>query len=202
VRKAVIVALAALICTQTAEAAQVFRNNMNSSPDNLVFLDSVPFQPRRQMFMNNLDYLTSVYVAVGGVMAFSSSSITVKVFDGCGTLVAQSSATFDNSGLTTATSWKYVQVAFPSVPLTYNKYYILQTELAFPKVVANTDRYGWGRLLDLNGRVAFPEKKQDLVMLVQGTTEQSKTFYPNETSNIACPTRCLLANPSGVENVS
>jgi hypothetical protein len=92
----------------TAYAAQVNRAMSNTDTTDLYFLTQSAMPtgvPNRQMFRNNLDFAKSLWVQIGGNMSFiPETTITVKLYDGCGTLVNQTSKVADNSGLTTPSS--------------------------------------------------------------------------------------------------
>jgi hypothetical protein len=207
--RSLFLAVVVITLANGAYAAQIPRSLFNTDPTNLYFMTQpTAFSgPNRQMFLNNLDFLNTIFLQVGGQMNLPSDTLTVKLYDGCGTLVTQASQVFDNSGLTTPTSMKYIQITLPAaVPLVYNAYYYLdfKTNLAGQATfVANTDRHLLGKLTAGDvGEVSFPDKKRDVMYILDGTTDSSKAQYPIPTTNIACPSRCVLANPSGVENVS
>jgi hypothetical protein len=197
----------AMLTPLTASAAQVSRAHYNYWAENMVFLEPAQAYgqqgPNRQTFINNLDYLNHIQLVVGGNMsAYSSNEIVVKLYDGCGNLVSQARQSFNNSGLTTSTSWKWVDVVFGSVPMNYGAYYFLEVSLTYLNtgtIVLNTDRFNWGRFIDWNFHAGFPNKKRDLMMYIYGTADSSKSAFPSFNTNVACPSRCLLANPSGAE---
>jgi hypothetical protein len=192
----------------TAFATQVSRTLMNTDASNLYFM-TMPTAfvgtPNRQMFLNNLDFANSLWLQVGGQMNIASNTISLKIYDGCGTLVTQTTKVFDNSGLTTPTSKKFVEIPLGSLPLVYGAYYYFdfKLNLAQPTFVANTDRFGRGTLTagDVS-ELMFPDKKRDVMFILSGTADSNKAAFAPATTNIACPSRCILANPSGVENVS
>lgn len=187
---------------------QVSRSNWNSATDTprTKYLPLVGLTPVRQQFVNNLDVLNSISLAVGGPMINPTGTLTIKLYDGCGTLVAQASSAITNGGITMDGQYKYVLVNFGAVALNYNKYYYFEPTITggLAYVVANVDRYAWGRLHSQtqSGQVAYPEKKRDLMMTLSGTADSSKPTFQPPTSNIACPSKCIVANPSGVENTA
>jgi hypothetical protein len=89
------------------------------------------------------------------------------------------------------------------VPLVYGHYYYFDVSTNVASIVANTDRYVHGRMLDhQSDNVTFPVKKQDLLFQFTGSANSDEAPYPFPTTNIANPTRCFVANPSGKENTA
>jgi hypothetical protein len=111
--------------------------------------------------------------------------------------------TYDNSGITTAGSYKFVEVGLGKLTVTYGKYYFIDVSVkGNSPLMMNTDRYVNGRMIGPDtDLVSFPTKKRDLMFSVLGKVDSTKGFA-SPTSNILCPAKCLLANPSGVENKS
>ncbi len=195
---------AAVASAGDARATLTYGTLTNGTPDGLV---TTKFSadvggPIREMFLNDVDFVISVDVAVAGPMLATHDVLTVQLLDGCGTPVgAAVSVSYDNSSITTAGTYKYLEVDLGYLPVTFGNYYFLDVHTnGNSPLMLNTDRFVEGRLISPDtGLVSFPGKKRDLMFVMLGKVDSTKGS-PQPTTNIACPSKCVLANPSGVEN--
>ncbi len=67
--------------------ATVTRTNFNATMENIVFIHATPSRsgPHSQLFLNNLDYIKSIHLAVGGNVTWpQTDTLTLILSDGCG----------------------------------------------------------------------------------------------------------------------
>jgi hypothetical protein len=190
----------------SAHAALEDRLLANTTQENLSTTTSSA-EPLREMFLNSLDYMSTIQIPVTGPMLVAEDTLTVQLRDGCGAPVGPAvSQTYDSSGITTPGSIKWLEFSIYVGPngraVNYGKYYSLDVHTAANSPLQlNTDRYGNGRLISReSGLVAFPGRKRDLVFAILGKTDSSKGYSAPVVTNVACPAKCLLVTPGGVEH--
>ncbi len=106
---------------------------------------------------------------------------------------------FNGDGLTSPTSWKWLDVPL-NLALDYGRYYYFTVSTLYgsrdaaAQLLLNTNRYGFGRYVDVGDSLTYPAKKEDIVFFINGRVAASKPWYPTATSNILCPDRCRLVH--------
>ncbi len=171
--------------------------------------DHYQTRPLRQLFMNNFGELERIGIFIGGPIYKEKRDdvLFVTVLDGCENVIFETRVPIDVQVAKNSVRIIWVPIG---IDLNYGEYYYFEVGTKHGGfdgsggIMTNADNYTYGRMFSSNEyegfhSLGYPEKKRDIMFVIEGGVSSDQLHMPIPTTNILCEEKCHVLGDEKTE---